>query len=191
MVMAARVCLKRMVSSNKPGAFASVTDLVNDMKVKFGFRVSMEITSKILLECTALFFMHSVEVQILRDNRPEEVPEFAVFCDTYRSDLCAFSGIVAHGTSTTLVFDPAAALSHGKAQYAEIARQVALGASVPSVESANQSSDHDGGGQALGANTVALLSASLETRARPAGFKDNDPAAFGAPPNVQISDEEL
>ena len=46
LVMAARVCLKRMVSSNKPGAFAQVTDLVNDMKVKFGFRVPTEITAK-------------------------------------------------------------------------------------------------------------------------------------------------
>ena len=179
-----------MVSSNKPGAFASVTDLVNDMKVKFGFRVSTEITSKILVECIALSFMHSGEVQILRDNRPEEVPEFAVFCDIHGSDIAAFSGIVAHGDSSSLVFDPAAALRQGKAQYAEVARQVALGASVP-FDSASQSIAHDGGGQALGANAVALLSAPLETRARPAGYKDNDPAAFGAPPIVQISDEEL
>ena len=96
-----------------------------------------------------------------------------------------------HGNGTTLVFDSALALNHGKAQYAELARQVASGASVSAVESANPSSGHDGGGQAFGANIVAPLSVRLESRARPAGFKDNDPAAFGAPPTVQASVEEL
>ena len=145
----------------------------------------------ILLECSALSFMHCGEVQLLHDNRPEEVPEFAVFCDTYCSDLCAFPGLVVHGNSTTLVFDSAPALRHGKAQYAELARQVASGASVSAVDSANQRSGHDGGSHAFGANIVAPLSARLESRARPAGFKDNDPAAFGAPPNVQASIEKL
>ena len=190
-VMTARVCFKRMVELNKPGSSVLVVDFVNDMKVKFGFTVTTEITSKILLECSAVSFMHSGEVQLIRDNRPEEVPEFAVFCNIHCSDLGAFPGIVAHGNSTTLVFDPALALRHGKAQYAELARQVASGASVPVVESANQSSGHDGGGQAFVANIVPPLSARLESRARPAGFKDNDPAAFGAPPNVQASVEEL
>ena len=84
-------------------------------------------------------------------------PEFSVYCEIYISDIAAFSGIVAHEDSTRLVYNPAAALSQVKAQYAEVARQVASGASGPFVDSASQGIVHGGGGQALGANAVALL----------------------------------
>ena len=132
--------------------------------------------------------MHFGEVQTLRDNRPEEVLEFSVYCDTYRSDIAAVSGLVAHGDSTRFVFDPVAASSQVKAQYAEVARQVASGASGPFVDSASQGIVHGGGGPTLGANAAAPLLVSSETRARPAAYKDNDPAAFSAPPIVEIPD---
>ena len=41
--------------------------------------------------------MHSGEVQTLRDNHPEEVLAFSVYCDIFRADVAAFSGIVAQG----------------------------------------------------------------------------------------------
>ena len=72
------------------------------MKVKFGFRVFMEIKFK-SCESIAFSFMHSGEVQIVGVNRPDEVPEFGVFCDTYSFDHCAFFGIVAHGNSSSCV----------------------------------------------------------------------------------------
>ena len=86
-VLAARVCLKHMVSSNKPAVFASVTDLVGFLRSQFGYGVSTEVTRKILSKCSALTFLHSGEVQTLRDNCPEEVPEIFVYCDTHCSDF--------------------------------------------------------------------------------------------------------
>ena len=70
-VMAARVCLKLMVSSNKPAVFASVADLVEFLRAQFGYGVSTEVTRKILSKCKAFTFLHSGEVQNLRDNCPE------------------------------------------------------------------------------------------------------------------------
>ena len=132
--------------------------------------------------------MHSGEVQTLRDNRPEEVPEFSVYCDTHRSDIVAFSGIVAQGDNTKLIFDPAAAVSQGNAQMAAAALQVVPRAPSPLIESASQGIDHGGGGLTLGANAAAPLPVSCETRTRPAACKDNDPAAFSAPPIVETPD---
>ena len=131
--------------------------------------------------------MHSGEVQTLRDNRPEEVLEFSVYCDTHRLDIAAFSGIVAQGDSTRLIFDPAAAVSQGKAQIAAAALQVVPGAPGPLIDSASQGIVHGGGGPTLGANAAALH-VSCGTRARPASCKDNDLAAFSAPPIVETPD---
>ena len=89
--------------------------------------------------------MHSPgEAQTLRDNCPEEVPEFSEHCASHRSDIVAFPGIVAQGDSIRLMPDPSAvAVRQGKVQIvASAALQAIPGAPGPLIDSASQGIVH-------------------------------------------------
>ena len=55
-VLASWVCLKLMVSSNKPAVFASVTDLVDGMKAKFWIQrlYGNNVVTHARVQCTLL-----------------------------------------------------------------------------------------------------------------------------------------
>ena len=196
-LLAARVCLKHMLHTKKPTDFVSVTDLVAFLRTNSGFRVAAEVTRTILTRCGAPTFtiQHYGAAQILRDNNPDEVPEFAEYCATHPLDIAGLQNIVVHGDGIMLMpGPPAGAVSQRDVQMVPSAALVhatscALG---PPVDCVSQDIVPGGCEPCLGFNAVAQSprSGNVRPAARPAAARGNDSAAFKAPPTVETLDLE-